>query len=226
MSSILTRRVGSRLHKGLCAHAAALKPRVFSSAIVPETNSEFKTHDGNLESYQVSGSRDDATGRTAHYMVMGGARMLYASTVRLGVIKTVASLSASADVLALGSIEVDIANIAVGQNLTVKWRGKPVFIRHRSQDEIDQANADDKATDLRDPQTDAERVMDPAWMVVLGICTHLGCVPLANAGEYGGWFCPCHGSHYDISGRIRKGPAPLNLEVPEYKITGTQLVLG
>lgn len=234
MSSVLTRRLGnclhkgvcSTLHKGVCSHATTFKPRMFSSSIVPNSASEFNTHDGNMETFQLQESREDGTGRTSHYMVMGGARMMYASTVRLGVIKVVSSLSASADVLALGSIEVDIKNIAVGQNMTVKWRGKPVFIRHRSEEEIARAVADDKASDMRDPQTDAERVTDPAWMVVLGICTHLGCVPLANAGDYQGWFCPCHGSHYDISGRIRKGPAPLNLEVPEYKINGTQLVLG
>ena len=96
--------------------------------------------------------------------------------------------------------------------MTFKWRGKPLFIRHRAAAEIEQEVACDPAT-LRDPQSDAERVKDPAWLVILGVCTHLGCVPIANAGEFGGYYCPCHGSHYDASGRIRKGPAPLNLEV-------------
>ena len=118
-----------------------------------------------------------------------------------------------------------------GKNLIVKWRGKPVFIRHRTPDEIQEAEAVDVKT-LRDPQTDEDRVKRPEWyvsravgretwlmrrLIMLGVCTHLGCVPIGEAGDYGGWFCPCHGSHYDISGRVRKGPAPLNLEIPEYE---------
>ena len=96
--------------------------------------------------------------------------------------------------------------------MTFKWRGKPLFIRHRTAAEIEAEVSCDPAT-LRDPQSDSERVKDPEWLVILGVCTHLGCVPIANAGEFGGYYCPCHGSHYDASGRIRKGPAPLNLEV-------------
>ena len=96
--------------------------------------------------------------------------------------------------------------------MTFKWRGKPLFIRHRTAAEISDCEAVDPAT-LRDPQSDGERVKDAEWLVILGVCTHLGCVPIANAGEFGGYYCPCHGSHYDASGRIRKGPAPLNLEV-------------
>jgi ubiquinol-cytochrome c reductase iron-sulfur subunit len=131
------------------------------------------------------------------------------------------SLNPAADVLALASTEVDISGIEVGQSVTVTWRGKPVFIRHRTEDEIKTAEADD-AADLRDPQKDAERVQKTEWLVLIGICTHLGCVPGGqksgdNRGEFNGWFCPCHGSHYDTSGRIRKGPAPLNLAVPPYE---------
>ena len=95
--------------------------------------------------------------------------------------------------------------------MIIKWQGKPVFIRHRTADEIEEANQVDIKT-LRDPQNDADRVKKPEWLIMLGICTHLGCVPIGEAGDFGGWFCPCHGSHYDISGRIRKGPAPLNLK--------------
>ena len=124
-------------------------------------------------------------------------------------------MNASKDVLALASLEVDIGSIAVGDALTVKWRGKPVFIRRRTPEEIAEAQNADLGT-MRDPETDEARVKDPEWLVVLGICTHLGCVPINGAGEYNGYFCPCHGSHYDTSGRIRKGPAPLNLEVPPY----------
>lgn len=128
------------------------------------------------------------------------------------------SMNPSADVLALSSTEVDLAHIAEGQSITVMWRGKPVFIRHRTAAEIEAANAVDLST-LRDPEADSARVQEgkAQWLVMLGVCTHLGCVPLGNqSGEFGGWFCPCHGSHYDTSGRIRKGPAPLNLPVPEY----------
>merc|ERR1712086_704550 len=142
-------------------------------------------------------------------------------------IKFIATMSASADVLALASTEVDISNIQEGNSITVKWRGKPVFVRHRSDDEINAALEVDVST-LRDVEEDSERVKDPAWLVTLGVCTHLGCVPLAGAGDFGGYFCPCHGSHYDTSGRIRKGPAPLNLEVPEYDLDldAGKLIIG
>lgn len=134
------------------------------------------------------------------------------------------SLSASADVLAMAKVEVKLGAIPEGKNVIVKWQGKPVFIRHRTQDEIDEANQVEVAN-LRDPQTDADRVKKPEWLVMLGICTHLGCVPIGEAGDFGGWFCPCHGSHYDISGRIRRGPAPLNLEIPAYDFTDDETLM-
>ncbi|KAJ0405601.1 hypothetical protein P43SY_007702 [Pythium insidiosum] len=128
--------------------------------------------------------------------------------------------------MALATAEFDLSNIDEGATVTVKWRGKPIFIKHRSDKEIALSN-DVNLSNLRDPETDAERVKDPKWLVVLGVCTHLGCVPTSNAGEYGGWFCPCHGSHYDLSGRIRKGPAPLNLEIPPYQfIEDNKILLG
>jgi ubiquinol-cytochrome c reductase iron-sulfur subunit len=135
------------------------------------------------------------------------------------------------DVLALASTEVDIAPIAVGQAVTVMWRGKPVFIKRRTPEEIQAARAV-PLSQLRDPQTDQSRVIRDPWLVVVGVCTHLGCVPLGQKptdphGDYGGWFCPCHGSHYDTSGRIRLGPAPANLAVPEYNFTSdTQIRIG
>jgi ubiquinol-cytochrome c reductase iron-sulfur subunit len=130
------------------------------------------------------------------------------------------SMNPSADVQALSAVEVDLGPVAVGQRITVKWRGNPVFIDHRPPEEIAKARADDDA-DLRDPQPDSARVKRPEWLIVVGICTHLGCVPLgqkpgSDRGNWGGWFCPCHGSYYDTSGRIRKGPAPKNLVVPPY----------
>ena len=138
------------------------------------------------------------------------------------------SMNPSADVLALSSIDVDLSPIEVGQSITVKWRGKPVFIRHRTPEEIKQAE-NTPMEDLKDPQADKDRVKKNEWLILVGVCTHLGCVPLGNKvgepkGEYGGWFCPCHGSVYDVSGRIRKGPAPVNLEIPEYNFTGDNAV--
>ena len=131
------------------------------------------------------------------------------------------SMNPAADVLALASTDVDLSAISPGQALTVMWRGRPVFVRHRTEDEISAAVGDD-AANLPDPQPDSERVIQAPWLVLVGICTHLGCVPLGQRdtderGEFGGYFCPCHGSHYDTSGRIRRGPAPLNLEVPPYE---------
>lgn len=168
----------------------------------------------------------DPTNRAFTYFIQGSAAVCYASVGRAAVHKFVQYLSASADVLALASLEVEIGGIQEGMSSTVKWRGKPVFIRHRTKKEIDAAVADDSQS-LRDQETDAERVQKPEWVVVVGVCTHLGCVPINGAGEWGGWFCPCHGSHYDTSGRIRKGPAPLNLVVPQYKfLTDTKVLLG
>ncbi|KAF9619752.1 hypothetical protein IFM89_009094 [Coptis chinensis] len=168
----------------------------------------------------------DPSKRAFAYFVLTGGRFVYASLIRLLILKFVLSMSASKDVLALASLEVDISSIEPGSTVTVKWRGKPVFIRRRTEDDIQLANSVDVAT-LRDPQEDAVRVKNPEWLIVVGVCTHLGCIPLPNAGDFGGWFCPCHGSHYDISGRIRKGPAPYNLEVPTYSfLEDNKLLIG
>ena len=124
---------------------------------------------------------------------------------------------------ALATTEVDISQIEPGKSITVLWRGKPVFIRRRTKDEIDEARSV-KMEDLIHPEKDEDRVKKPEWLVMLGVCTHLGCVPLNDKGDYDGWFCPCHGSHYDTSGRIRKGPAPLNLEIPPYKFVSDDII--
>ena len=122
--------------------------------------------------------------------------------------------------------KVDLSPVQEGQILVVKWRGGPVFIRHRTAKEIKEA-VDTPLSELKDPQTDAERVQKPQWLIVSGICTHLGCVPLGHEGQYDGWKCPCHGSIYDTSGRIRQGPAPRNLDVVEYKfLTDTRVKIG
>lgn len=158
----------------------------------------------------------DPNKRAFTYFILTGSRFMYASAVRLVVLKFLVSWAASADVLAMAALEVDLSTIKEGNCMTVKWRGKPVFVKHRTDAEIAREQAVPLA-ELRDPETDEARTQDPKWVVCLGVCTHLGCVPVANAGDYHGWFCPCHGSHYDGSGRIRRGPAPYNLEVPEYK---------
>lgn len=151
----------------------------------------------------------------------------------------ISQMSPSADVQALASIEVDVADVEAGTQITVKWRGKPVFIRRRTTDEIEQARAVrlDELPDVDDRNantpggdaSDENRTLDEAgeWLVMMGVCTHLGCVPLGDAGDFGGWFCPCHGSHYDTAGRIRKGPAPENLPVPTAVfINDTTIKLG
>jgi len=162
-------------------------------------------------------SGDSAGDRMAFSYVMSGALAVGGAYGAKSLVNQfISSWSASQDVLAMAKIEIKLADIPEGKNMTFKWRGKPLFIRHRTAQEVEIEQAVDPAT-LRDPQADGERVKEPEWLVILGVCTHLGCVPIANAGEFGGYYCPCHGSHYDASGRIRKGPAPLNLEVPYYE---------
>ena len=144
-------------------------------------------------------------------------------------------MNPSADTRALASIEFDVAKVAEGSQTKVMWRGKPLFIRHRTPGEIAQAKKDDTAT-LKDPQTDVQRVTQSnkqvgkeQYLIMEANCTHLGCIPVGvdesgYIGEYGGWFCPCHGSHYDTAGRVRKGPAPKNLYIPPYVYTGGTVV--
>ena len=132
-------------------------------------------------------------------------------------------MNPDASVKALSSTEVNISDVQPGQSITVLWRGKPVFIKRRTEEEIAKAKQVD-LKELKDPEKDEDRAKNPEWLVMVGICTHLGCVPLGNKGEYGGWFCPCHGSHYDTSGRIRKGPAPVNLEIPKYEFVDSNTI--
>lgn len=138
----------------------------------------------------------------------------------------IAQMNPDASARALASTEVDVSTVPEGQIITVKWRGKPVFIRHRTEKEIKDAQAVSLA-ELPDPESDDRRVQKPQWLVVIGICTHLGCIPTGKEGEYDGWFCPCHGSSYDVSGRIWQGPAPNNLEVPNYTfVSDTKIKIG
>lgn len=151
----------------------------------------------------------------------------------------VMQMGKAADTLAAGSIEIDLSKVSEGGQLKLLWRGRPVFVRHRTPDEIAEAEAVDIA-DLKDPETDNERlvantagILDPKYLVMVGVCTHFGCIPVGEQGkvdaqgQYGGWYCPCHGSHYDTSGRIRKGPAPKNLEIPPYEyVSDTVIKVG
>ncbi|KAI9828061.1 MAG: hsp70 nucleotide exchange factor fes1 [Thelocarpon impressellum] len=160
------------------------------------------------------------------YFMVGSMGLLAAAGAKATVQDFLVNMSASADVLAQAKVEVDLAAIPLGKNVIIKWRGKPVFVRHRTPEEIQEAE-NTKWETLRDPQPDSERVKKPEWLIMVGVCTHLGCVPIGESGDFGGWFCPCHGSHYDISGRARKGPAPLNLEIPEYSFPEeTALIIG
>ena len=164
-------------------------------------------------------------------------KLLTGSAVAIGVGAIVwpfiDSMSPAKDVLALSSIEVDLAPVQEGQAVTVVWRGKPIFVRSRTAEEIKSAE-NTPLNQLIDPQSDADRVKagKEKWLVVIGICTHLGCVPLGNKtsdprGDFGGWFCPCHGSQYDTSGRVRHGPAPSNLGLPPYAFIGdTKIKIG
>ncbi|KAF8272935.1 ubiquinol-cytochrome c reductase iron-sulfur subunit [Lactarius quietus] len=186
-----------------------------------------------LSAYQASSA---SSNRALSYFMIGSMGVLSASVAKSSVTEFLGTMSASADVLALAKVEVELASIPEGKNAIIKWRGKPVFIRHRTQQEVDEARQVDWKG-LRDPQSDETRVKKPEWLVMLGVCTHLGCVPIGESGDFGGWsvffwenmkFCPCHGSHYDISGRIRKGPAPLNLEVPAHDFNEAEgkLIIG
>ena len=179
-----------------------------------------KTNTSKQEDTQVDGRRRDFIVVASYAMAgIGAAAVAW---------PLIDQMNPAADTLALASIEVDISKIDIGQSITVKWRGKPVFIRHRTEDEINTAQSVE-LSQLKDPQLDVDRVSNPKYLVMIGVCTHLGCVPLGQKtgeikGEYDGWFCPCHGSHYDSSGRIRKGPAPVNLEIPPYTFETESLI--
>ena len=181
---------------------------------------------------------DDHSGtrRDFLYYATGGAG---AVAVGAAVWPLVNQMNPSADVQALSSIRVDISGVEPGTQLTVKWLGKPVFIRRRTEEEIAEArdvdlstlpdnNAENANLPAGSDASDENRALDEngEWLVQIGVCTHLGCVPLGDAGEFGGWFCPCHGSHYDTAGRIRKGPAPRNLPIPLARFEGEELILG
>ena len=155
---------------------------------------------------------------------------LFTATYAVGAVGVVSAIwplvdqmNADSSVKALSNTEVDITNIDPGKTITVLWRGKPIFIRRRTKKEIEEASAVDMK-DLKDPEKDSDRVKNREWLVMVGVCTHLGCVPLNGKGEFNAWFCPCHGTHYDTSGRVRKGPAPKNLEIPKYEFVDNNTI--
>ncbi|ORX56816.1 cytochrome b-c1 complex subunit Rieske [Hesseltinella vesiculosa] len=223
MSRTLTSLVRTVPRSTKSRAAAVTQPLFHISQNKDEQQRQHSTQVPDFSKYKKHSSGEAS--RTFSYMMIGTTGLLTAASAQATVSDFLANMSASADVLALAKAEVDLNSIPEGKNVTIKWRGKPVFIRHRTTAEIADANQVN-VQELRDPQTDAERVKEPEWLVMLGVCTHLGCVPIGEAGDYGGWYCPCHGSHYDISGRIRKGPAPLNLEIPEYAINDSLLIIG
>jgi len=187
-----------------------------------------------MRDWIVAHATDTSTGTTRRDFLLlatGAAGAVAAGSI---VVPLISQLAPDAQTIAAGApVDVDLAPIAAGQAIKIFWRGKPIFVRHRTKKEIDEALAVDINT-LRDPQTDLQRTKPghEQYLIVFGNCTHLGCIPLGTApgeskGDFDGWFCPCHGSHYDSSGRIRKGPAPLNLPVPPYAFTAdTKIKIG
>jgi ubiquinol-cytochrome c reductase iron-sulfur subunit len=172
----------------------------------------------------------DPSKRDMLELLAGAGAAIFGASI---VVPLVSSMNPAKDVLALSSVEVDLTPVAAGQGIVVSWQGKPIFVRHRTAEEI-KAAQDVKLSELPDPAADTARVQagHDEWLVLIGICTHLGCIPLGNKpadarGEFGGYFCPCHGSQYDTSGRIRKGPAPANLAIPPYAFESpTKIKIG
>ncbi|MEY3232944.1 ubiquinol-cytochrome c reductase iron-sulfur subunit [Aquidulcibacter sp.] len=182
--------------------------------------------------HEVAGEAGEPTRRDMIHVATGAVAAGGAAMLAWPLIN---QMNPAADTRALASIEFDVSKVAEGSQTKIMWRGKPLFVRHRTAEEIAQGKKDD-AADLKDPQTDDQRTMQsneqpgkPEYLIMEANCTHLGCIPVGIAepgyiGEYGGWFCPCHGSHYDTAGRIRKGPAPKNLYIPPYVYTGGTVV--
>lgn len=172
---------------------------------------------------QPNAAHTEPTRRDFLYVASGAVGAVGVAAVAWPLIN---QMNPDASVLALASIEYDLSPIAEGQSVTIMWRGLPVFVRNRTPKEIEEAKAVPLA-DLKDPETDEQRTKEghEQWLVMIANCTHLGCVPVGESGDFNGWFCPCHGSHYDTAGRIRKGPAPKNLEVPKFAFTSDTAIL-
>ncbi|PWY79288.1 ubiquinol-cytochrome c reductase iron-sulfur subunit mitochondrial precursor [Aspergillus heteromorphus CBS 117.55] len=228
-SSLLRACARQQLPTSRAAVASCQQRRGVADAAKPSFESPFASSKqyGSIPDFsKYASKKSPRSNQVFSYFMAGSLGLASAVGAKATVQDFLVNMSASADVLAQAKVEIGLGAIPEGKNVIIKWRGKPVFIRHRTQDEIDEAQKTEWQS-LRDPQADEDRVQKSEWLVMLGVCTHLGCVPIGESGDYGGWFCPCHGSHYDISGRIRKGPAPLNLEVPQYQFPSEDtLVIG
>lgn len=213
-----------RKHHGALSNTAFAQTRCFHSDIkIPDFDSYRRE---SVKDPNKSSAESEDERKLFSYLIVAGCATPLVCGAKNLVTDFIVTMSATKDVLALAKIEVKLGDIPEGKSMTIKWRGKPLFVRHRTPQEIEREQTVDVGS-LRDPQHDSVRVKKPEWLILLGVCTHLGCVPIANAGEFGGYYCPCHGSHYDASGRIRKGPAPLNLEVPTYEfVDENTLVVG
>jgi len=210
--------IGTRVTKGLSSTGQVRYAH--TDVQVPDFSAYRKDQTGKTQEEAQNSSR------AFTYLLMAGTWTATAYAGKNIAREFISTMSASADVLALAKIEVKLSDIPEGKSAVFKWRNKPLFVRHRTAEEIGKEK-EVEVESLRDPEHDDVRVKKDEWLVLLGVCTHLGCVPVANMGDFGGYYCPCHGSHYDASGRIRKGPAPLNLEVPEYDFADDDtLVVG
>lgn len=187
-----------------------------------------------FDEYRRSSTRDphtsrgesDVDRRIIDYVILGTMGSVALVGGKQTVLTVMNQFGPTKDIVEASKLEVNLSQIPEGKQITVKWNGKPVFIRQRTEAEIakeQQVNI----SSLRDPQRDSDRALNPRWLVLIGVCTHLSCVPLPFMGDYGGYYCPCHGSHYDASGRIRRGPAPTNMVIPPYQfLNESTLVLG
>lgn len=218
-------KVANTLRVTSCGVAANQQSRCSHTDLKLPDNPQYRRVSNRDPTVPSSETRD---GRKVFTYIFTMGTIAYTSVaVKTCLTKVAKYYGFNQDALALGTMEIDLTTIPEGKFVVIKWRNKPLFIKHRTPDEI----ADSQNTplsDLRDPAPDSDRTVNPKFMIQLGICTHLGCVPLANKGDYvGGYFCPCHGSHYDAAGRIRKGPAPENLEIPPYHfINDNTIVVG
>jgi len=219
MLPLVTRLLKKSQRNGLKATTLARQQCLKHKVWAPIT-----TFPKDLTEYRRDMTESNDSKKFFNYFVIATSGIGAVTLGKAGLTDLLKTMSASRAVQASANVEYDLKDIKMGATITVDWRGKPLFIRRRTPKEIDTAQSQD-IKELRDPQDDSARVKNPEWLILLGICTHLGCVPAANLGDYKGWYCPCHGSHYDVSGRIRKGPAPRNLEVPPYKFLEEELVL-
>ena len=198
------------------------KPSAKKKTVAAKTNTKKTASKSSASEKQ---SPNDQSKRDFITLAAGATAGLGAACVGVPI---VSSMTPAKDVLALSSTEVDISGMSPGEQKRVMWQGKPIFVKRRTEEEIKEAEAAE-LSELPDPQADSDRVKEnkKEWLVVVGVCTHLGCIPTDGTGDYEAWFCPCHGSHYDTSGRIRKGPAPKNLPVPPYEfVNDTTIKIG